>query len=440
MFQPQYYHFETGRTYLVFGKSSGAAGVFRQLWLYHKIKKDQGVLLCADDKPLASKTVKEAMWSELIAALTSSRVSDVTYAIDQLDQMSAGRGRFDGLSDFDRKEVLEAVRGFMNSHEPKITRAAIALVGSHNPYMSDERALFWLATVGSGEVPGISKMYPKMKNTGGELCWKDLVMLADSGAPDEIRAMAVRALGLVREPSLWDSIEQWTTDPAPAIRASAALLLVDFPGTETCRLLTALAGDTAPEVRVCVAHAVGFGQKAEMADVLAKLLVDEEFKVRQAAAMSLLSFSPKNKAIGEIFRANIENEEFEPLFLIALARENPSYYLDALAKAVVENTEPKNFWGGQVSAFTAWGILFRYLQAQPADEVRSGKFDRYLDAMEKVGNYSSSEPRDIYAFYVQRGMTERAKKFRQEANKAASYDLDYYFKQVDQNPSLYKRQ
>ena len=107
---------------------------------------------------------------------------------------------------------------------------------------------------------------------------------------------------------------------------------------------------------------------------------------------------------------------------------------------MVEKTEPKNFWGGQIPAFTAWGILFRHLQVQPVDEVRSGKFDRYLDAIEKVGNYSSSEPRDIYAFYVQRGMTERAKNFRQEAKKAVSYDLDYYFKKVDKNPSLYKRE
>jgi hypothetical protein len=36
-------------------------------------------------------------------------------------------------------------------------------------------------------------------------------------------------------------------------------------------------------------------------------------------------------------------------------------------------------------------------------------------------------------------MTARAKKFRQEANKAASYDLDYFLKQVEENPSRYKR-
>ena len=155
--------------------------------------------------------------------------------------------------------------------------------------------------------------------------------------------------------------------------------------------------------------------------------------------MSLLSFSPKDKAVAAVFRANLDNEEFKPLFLIALARGNPAEYLDGLAKAIEQKSEPKNWWGGQIPAFTAWEILFRYLQRQPSEALRSGKLDRYLDAMEKVGNYSSSEPRDIYAFYLQRGMSGRAQKYREAAKKAASYDLDYYFKQVDADPSLYTR-
>ncbi len=155
--------------------------------------------------------------------------------------------------------------------------------------------------------------------------------------------------------------------------------------------------------------------------------------------MSLLSFSPRNQAIADIFRANLSNEEFQPLFLIALAREHPAEYLDALAKVIEQKIEPRNFWGGQIPAFTAWEILFRYLQARPPEMLKSGKLDRYLEAMEKVGNYSSSEPRDIYAFYLQRGMTDRAKNYREAARKAVSYDLDYYFRQVDENPSLYQR-
>jgi hypothetical protein len=283
-------------------------------------------------------------------------------------------------------------------------------------------------------------MDPNMKNIGGELYCSDLRMLADSNASIETRAMAIQALGLVREPSLKPAVERWLADPAPAIRASATLLLADFPGPESCKHLAALADDAAPEVRACVARAAGFAQQVAAAGTLAKLLADSEAKVRTAAAMSLLSFSPKDKVIADTFRANVENDEFKPLFLIALARENPAGYLDALANAVEQRTEPKNWWGGQIPAFTAWEILFRYLQGQPPETLRSGKLDRYLDAMEKVGNYSSSEPRDIYAFYLQRGMTECARKYREAAKKAVSYDLDYYFKQVDENPSLYTRQ
>jgi HEAT repeats len=321
-----------------------------------------------------------------------------------------------------------------------VAQAALAAIGSHNPYMSDERTIFWLATVGSGEVPGIGKMDPHMENIGGELFARGLVALANSKAPEATRAMAIQALGLVRRPSLKEPIERWLADPDPAIRAAATLLLADFPGPESCKRLAALASDAAPEVRACVARAIGFGQQAEAVDTLVKLLADGETRVRTAAAMSLLSFSPKDKAIAAVFRANLDNDEFKPLFLIALARENPASYLDGLASAVEQRSEPKNWWGGQIPAFTAWEILFKYLQAQPPELLRSGKLDRYLDAMEKVGNYSSSEPRDIYAFYLQRGMTERAKKYRAAANQAASYDLDYYFKQVDANPTLYTRQ
>jgi hypothetical protein len=286
----------------------------------------------------------------------------------------------------------------------------------------------------------MGKMDPQMKNTGGDMYWRELVAVADRKAIADTRAMAIQALGLVREPLLLKPIERWLADPAPAIRAAATLLLADFPEPQCCKRLTALADDEAPEVRDCVARAAGFSQQVELAGTLAKLLADSDAKVRTTAAMSLLSFSPKHKAIADIFRANLNTEEFKPMFLIALARENPADYLDGLATAVEQRSQPKNFWGGQIPAFTAWEILFRYLQGQPPESLKSGKLDRYLDALEKVGNYSSSEPRDIYAFYLQRGLDERAKKFREAATKAASYNLDYYFKQVDENPSLYQRQ
>ncbi len=439
MFQPQFYHFDTGRTYIVFAKKT-ETGVFRQLWPNHTGKEDQGVVLCPNDKPATGKTVKEVLWNELIATLKSDSVSNVTYAIRQLDQMSGGRNAFDGTRDFDRQDVLASIHGLMAGRDSKVVQSAIAVVGSHNPYLSNERTQFWLATVGSAIVPGIGKMDAKMKNLGGEKYWKDLVAIADENTAAETRALAIRALGLVREPSLRPAVSRWLADPEPAVRASATLLLADLPGPDAIRQLTAQANDAEPTVRVAVALSTGFAQQAELADLLGRLLKDTESQVRQAAAMSLLSFSPKNEAIAAVFRANLDQAEFQPLFLNALARETPTPYLDDLAKAVETQLTPSNWWGGEIPAFTAWKILFKDLQGQPAETVRSGKLDHYLDAMERVGNYSSSEPRDIYAFYLQRGMTERARKFRAIAKKRVTYDFDYYFNMVDANPSLYKRE
>ena len=140
--------------------------------------------------------------------------------------------------------------------------------------MSNERTIYWLATVGSGTVPGIGKMDAKMKNPGGEMYWKDLVALADSKVSDSTRATAIQALGLVRESQLRKPIEHWLSDTAPAIRASATLLLADFPGPESRKWLTTMAADTSPGVRSCVARAIGFSHDAMLADILAKLLDD----------------------------------------------------------------------------------------------------------------------------------------------------------------------
>ena len=445
-FQPQYYDLETGTTYIVLAKTGATPGLFQQVWMNHTLKEDQGVVRCADAKPVAAATVKEAVWAELSAMLESQDKDDVVYGIRQLDQMSGGDLSYDSTSDFDRAEVLAAVKPLIMSDEPEIAQAVLFAVGSHNPYMTEERALHWLATVGSGEVPGIGKMNPERKNPGGETYWKDLVAVADSEAEAETRALAIRALGLVGKPpsappgALQEAVERWLADPIPAVRASAALLLADLPEETAEKYLKTLAKDGAPEVRTDVARAAGFGAWPALAPLLAKLVKDENDQVRGAAAMSLLSFSPEEDSVARIFKANLDNEEFHPLFLIALARLHPEDHLDALAEAVEQKDEPRNFWGGRLPAFSAWEVLFKYLQAQPHETIRSGALDRYLDAMEKVGNFSSSEPRDIYAFYLQRGMTDRAKRFREAAKRSLSFNVDYFFDMVDEDPSQYTRE
>jgi len=433
------YHFQRSRAYIVFAKKTEDIHIHRQLSVDDSGMQDQGIFLCSDDKPVTANTVKEALWNELSAMLHSKDFGDVTYTIRELDRMSGGRDRFDGSQDFDRTNVVKVIHDLMTDSDSKIAQAAITVVGSHSPYLSDERAHLWLATVGTAEAPGFYKLDPKMRNIGGELYWKDLESIGAAKHSAETRALAIRALGLVREPALRQSIDRWLGDTEPAVRSSATVLLPDYPGPATDRQLTVLAGDNEPVVRASVALAIGFSQRNELADLLGRLLADKDAEVRRVASMSLLSFSPRNEAVERVLRANLENVEFQPLFLNALARENAEPYLADLAKVVEQKTNPVNWMGGQNPALTAWEILFKYLQAQPAKTLRSGKLDRYLDALEQVGDYSSSEPRDIYAFYILSDMTDRAKKFRERATKASRNDLDYFFKQVDQNPTHYIR-
>jgi hypothetical protein len=438
VYLPQMYHFEIGRTYLVFAKRTDTPGVFKQLWSNATLKHDQGVFLCASSQPVEATTIKGDVWSELTGMLRSGDRSDVLYGIDQLDRASGGS--WDGVSDFARTDVLAAVHGFMTNPDSEIARRAITVVGSYNPYMSADQAQYWLATVGDGDIKGLAQMDPQMENVGAHSYARELVNVANGSADDETRALAIVALGLDRDPHLEMPLVRWLGDPSPAVRSSAIVLLADFPDMATHERLAALAADPDPRVRAAAARSIGFAQQTAQADILSGLLADPDVKVRGDAATSLLSFSPRNDAIASIFKTHLEAREFAPLFLNALARDNPVPYLDGLAAAITEQTMPTNWSGGETPAYRSWELLFKYLQAQPIDTITSGKLDRYLDAIEHSGGYSSSEPRDVYALYVQRGMTARATNFRQKADKAAGYDLDYYFKQVDRDPSLYKRE
>jgi hypothetical protein len=433
------YTFQRNGAYIVFAKKTEDIHIHRQLSVNDLGMEYQGVFLCSDNKPAPANTVKEAIWNELAAMLHGKDLSNVTYAIRELDRMSGGRDRFDGSQDFDRANVVNAVHDLMTNYDSKIAQAAITVIGSHNPYLSDERANLWLATVGAVEAPGFYKLDPKMRNIGGELYWKDLVSIGAAKHSAETRALAIRALGLVREPALRKAIDRWLGDTEPAVRASATVLLADYPGSVSDQQLSVLAGDNEPVVRACVARAIGFSQRNELAYLLGRLLADKDAEVRRVASMSLLSLAPRNAAVARVMRANLENVEFQPLFLNALARENAEPYLPDLAKVVEQKTYPVNWMGGQNPPLTAWEILFKYLQAQPVNTLRLGKLDRYLDALEQVGVDSSSNPSVIYAFYILSDMTDRAKKFRERATKAASYDLDYFFKLVDQNPTHYVR-
>ncbi len=72
--------------------------------------------------------------------------------------------------------------------------------------------------------------------------------------------------------------------------------------------------------------------------------------------------------------------------------------------------------------------------------MKQGRLDDVLDALESPAYFSSSEPRDLYALYLQQGMIERAKSFREKCGKRLTYDVHYFFKMVDENPHGYQRE
>ena len=153
--------------------------------------------------------------------------------------------------------------------------------------------------------------------------------------------------------------------------------------------------------------------------------------------MSLLSFPVA--ASGDLLRQNISDSDYRCLFVNALANADAAPYVAELQTNIIANLQPANWWGGLLPAADSWNILFKFIQTRPSTELQSGGFDSSLDALEKLQWFSSSEPRDLYALYVQRGLTTRAKAFREHCRKTFGYDIDYYFKMVDESPNTYQR-
>jgi len=404
MMMPQHYEFQAGRTYIVFAKKTDADGVYRQLWKNHKTKEDQGVFLAGDSRPVAEdKSVKEIIWAELCALLKSTDPDDVSYSIGQLDEMSGGR--FFELDDFDRGPVLEVIHPFLSSVDKEVATVAIRAIGADSPYLKDDYAPHWLTATGSGRIHGFAEWKRDLKNPGGHTYWRELAAVADGGAAEDIRALAIRALGRAGEPGVMDCVVRWVMDPDRLVRQAGVILLADFPGKKASGLLANLSKDEAAEVRLGVARAVGFGQFEDLLPVLERLLADEDPRVGAAAALSLISF-PAAK-VDAILKAHVDDAEFKSVFVNALAETDPEPYLDALAEIIQRCLEPKQFWGGRIPHALSWKILFEYLQGKSDEDLSSGSLDTYMDALERAKFYSSSEPRDLYAFYVKHAMMDR---------------------------------
>jgi hypothetical protein len=277
---------------------------------------------------------------------------------------------------------------------------------------------------------------PTGKNIAADVYRSDLLEVANGVGPAKLRALAIRALGRGVPGAPAAEARRWFKDRDPLIRQAALVLLADSPGEATTKLIAAGAKDASAEVRIGAARAVGFGQFKGLIPVLGGLLKDESAPVRKAAAMSLLSFAPEDA--GKVLKANL-GSDFRSLFANALARKDPKPYLAILTEIIERKLEPHDFWGGLMPAQDSWEILFKFIRAQPANDLQTGKLDPTLDALEKLRWGDSSRPRDLYALYLVKGLPQRAKRFREDCKRNIGFNMEYFFEMVDKNPSTYVR-
>jgi|GEM_PF-3362711 len=469
----KYYEFTVGKTYLVCAKHTDTTGLYQQLWT-NPTTTDNTVTPCADDHPFTLKSFPEALCVEMIGNLAQANADSTLYSIRQLNRLSGGAVSLWEKKEltFDRKTVMAGLWPFLTNPDPRIAQEAMRVIGSESPYLSDEATLDWLNARAAVKIVNVGVRDPKKTNAGGYLCRLGLLSVANGKADADTRATAIASLGLLSDPTIAGPLTAWLTDPSPAVRRSATLLLSDYPALATREQLSALIKDKAPEVRSAAAMTMGIQQQPENADLIARLLDDPDVEVRQAAVASLVTFSPKDGKLAAIFHANVDRSEFAPIFFNALAQDDPATHLDGLTKVVAHNTEPDNPWIGETPHILAWEILLTYLKAQPPEQLKSGKFDSALDALGKVNFveermdvnqtrglhpypapglaklevecnlYNICVPAIVYAFYLQHGMPDRAKKFHLWSMKAIPQfadDLDALYDIVSENPSSFVR-
>ena len=417
MYAPQSYTMSVGGTYLVFA-SHDTGDVYRQWSKSHTQKADEGVVLAADARAHQGKTVQDAVWGELANLLASSSASDATYAIEQLDDYSGG-GRRMNLTDLDRHRALDSIRPLIRSKQPAIAKAAITVFGGDSEYSDDEQGVYWLVGIGKGDIPGFGALTLSAKPEAA-LATTELLAVADSG-PADLRALAIRVLG--RTGAAAARLAGWSHDTDPAIRAAAVLTSAERADHA---LIVAGATDASPDVRRAAALAIGYAQDTKLVATLDGLLDDRSVVVSSTAAMVLMSLSPD--ATAKVMKARLDGD-YRAVFVNALARRDPGPYVAVLAEVIERRLQPPH-WGGTIPSEISWHLLFDYVKSRPADDITGGKLDRALDGLERVQWFGSSEARDLYALYLRRGMTARAKRLR---GRLPEYDT--YFDSVDLDPS-----
>lgn len=440
---PQYYDLEVGRTYLFFAKNSGPAGDLEQIREHPTEKMDNGVMLASDELPLKGLSIKQAHWRELARLMTNSTPEDAFYAIGQLYWMTTRCDHTNGLhhpadrlnsrATFEWKFVSPLLQRLVEHRDDQVAIAAIHAF-----------------TLSSG--------CASSTNTPADF----LVRQANLPGSALRRSAALRALSAWPASAFATNLPSWLADSSDAVRAKATLLLSATPRAKAISMLGQQARDPAPEVRAAAAGAIGAGSFNELIPLLATLLEDSTGRtnkqvlqptdrtsflnrsglVRSAAAYALLHFPPGQ--VDSLLRAHLNDDYFKPAFLARLAATNAEPWLNDLADVMERQLQVTNWGQESRSGYPIVSHPYREcfmrlveaLEKQSTTDLVAGKFDRHLDALERVSG--SQELEDIYRFYVLKGLHERAKRYKETVLKQRS-GMEYYFQRAERDAAQGKK-
>lgn len=261
------------------------------------------------------------------------------------------------------------------------------------------------------------------------------------------RAAAIAALSGTGFSIVSNSLPQWLGDSSELVRAQSVLLLPDFPGEFSDQLLRKLATNSSPKVRSMVANAIGNGKVQQLLPTLMQLfseppdstnsepsLTTQELQagtdlwsqdagdVHACAGYALLKFDVDQ--VGEILKTNISDKGFGLSFIRKLAPNGAEPYFPLLAKELKAHTADseqeaaKNGFHWSLSYWLsgnfgwAWDTLFGYVSAQPREALANPQFAPMLDALQIADDPGDARTRSLYAFFLDKGLTERAIELR----------------------------
>lgn len=451
---PWHFKFSAGQSYIVF-----AASADKSDWLYspstntvartnefRQLMKGEYVLRTLDDRPLPTRSVKEAGWLELNRLLTSAIPSNSVYAIQQLNAMSKACGPYNDWphsGDFRRSEVARVVRPWLNSAHDSI---AIAAIGC---YRVGPECLPQIVTHASA-----------------------LVEIATSAPSIARRVAAIKALSGTCFAAVSNALPFWLGDSAAALRAEAVRLLPDFPGEACEQALRNRATDDSSLVRAAVAEAIGDGQITSLLGTLTSLFSSplgptnplpplrlEDLQgggrlsdgnvgdVHTSSGYALLKFDVD--LVAGILRTNLNDVGFRPNFLCKLAEKDAGPWLGDLVEllearrlriakeAEVSGVEPRTNYQRALMAlsgtyYRAWNILHDHLTGLPFAAFANGGLDHCLDELEQAGDTGSREPLLLYELYRMKGLNKRAERYRKEIEPSfAAFGMTTFLDKVD---------